>query len=324
MAITEQKFRQLLDRYLTGRASPDEVELLDRFFEAHQSDENHRHLSDLDAKQEMLQNIRARINEDVSDPRIFNYRKVLAIAAALLFLMGASYLLFYQDITFLPKNKVAEVPTLVHESTARGEKLTIELNDGTKVYLNSGSTLTYPKSFRGKTREVSLAGEAYFEVAHNAEKPFIVKTQNADTRVIGTSFNIKSFNGANSEITLVEGKVNVTSEGGNTTLLPNQQAVISSHTADITTNDVDVARFISWKENLLFFEETSLKDAAQILESWYNVEVELDGAALEQCKITAKYKDESLENVLKSFQFLLKINYTINNGDVKISGKGCK
>jgi ferric-dicitrate binding protein FerR (iron transport regulator) len=204
------------------------------------------------------------------------------------------------------------------------------LPDGTAVKLNSGSSVQFPEHFYGDTREVKLNGEAYFEVVRDVEKPFIVHTEQARTTVVGTSFNIKSLQGSLTEVTLVEGKVRVTSshisEGNweEVTLDPNQQAIIETGSSTITTRKVDALRYIAWKDNVLEFENTSLESAVEGLKKWYGVEIELKNAERSTCTISATYRNESLENVLKSFEYTLKIDYTFQDGKVIIDSKKCQ
>jgi len=137
--------------------------------------------------------------------------------------------------------------------------------------------------------------------------------------VLGTSFNVRSVNNESCEITLVEGKVNVMSgKGASALLIPNQQAVVQSGSEAITTRNVNVEKYTSWKENILYFEEAKLKDAVAILENWYDIDIHLQNQALADYSITAKYKNEPLENVLESLEFLLNIRYTIKKGQVII------
>jgi ferric-dicitrate binding protein FerR (iron transport regulator) len=137
---------------------------------------------------------------------------------------------------------------------------------------------------------------------------------------------VKSRAGKNVEVTLVEGKVNVVSSSGESSLLrPNQQAVIAVNSAEVSTKDVNVLRFTSWKDNILFFEHTTLAQAIAEIESWYAVSIEIRNPALLKCVITAKYQDEPLGNVLSSFQFLLNLNIRkVDATHYTLDGQGCK
>jgi ferric-dicitrate binding protein FerR (iron transport regulator) len=94
--------------------------------------------------------------------------------------------------------------------------------------------------------------------------------------------------------------------------------------SSIITQAVSTEKYIAWKNNIIHFEKTSVREAAEVLESWFNVEIEIENSALENCEITAKYSDESLENILRSFQFMLKTDYTLQGQHVVLTGKGCK
>ncbi|HEX6223679.1 MAG TPA: FecR domain-containing protein, partial [Chryseolinea sp.] len=208
-------------------------------------------------------------------------------------------------------------------TATKGQKLDFRLPDGSRVHLNSNSTISYPEKFLGEVREVTLDGEAFFDVTHNPAQPFIVRTANANTRVLGTSFNVFSGNEITT-ITLVEGKVNVSTPGGQTTLLtPNQQATIAKGEGDIETHEVDVEKYVGWKNNTLHFNNITVREAFTIIENWYNVQIDVKTPQLLECTINSKYQNESLENVLNSFRFILKMDFIINGQHVIVSGKGC-
>jgi transmembrane sensor len=317
--MTEPEFRALVDRYLDGNASPEERKLLDQFFDSYRDE--HPGITGINPaiKDEILNDLRKKKDAGI---RIVPMRRPgtwLAIAASVSFIVVASY---FVVSNYTATTRTSTVAANVDFTTTRGQKADVILPDGTQVKLNSNSHLTYPEKFDGNTREVALIGEAYFDVTHDPSKPFIVHTNNAETKVLGTSFNVN----ANAEVvtvTLVEGKVNVSTPGGNATLLPNEQASITSGSKDIVTRSVDVAEYTAWVNNRLIFDNMRLEDAFAILENWYNVDITVSNEAIKDCVITAKYENESLENVLNSFQFMLKMDYTINKHVVTIGGKGC-
>jgi ferric-dicitrate binding protein FerR (iron transport regulator) len=124
-------------------------------------------------------------------------------------------------------------------------------------------------------------------------------------------------------VTLVEGKVNILNLSAAADLLPNQQAVIRSGSENINTADVNVSQYTAWVSNRLIFENVPLSEAFVTLENWYNVDIDIDSGIINDCVITGKYENESLENVLNSFSFMLKMDYKINNHHVAVNGKGC-
>ncbi len=155
----------------------------------------------------------------------------------------------------------------------RGGEYQLVLSDGTKVWLNSETTLKYPINFVGNTREVTLIGEAYFEVAHNKEKPFYVSLEVSRVKVLGTSFNIKAFRGEeNTEVTLTEGKVNVEVDNNKYLLIPGNQAKINRSNRDAEVINVDVNSHISWKDGVFQFVDISIEELVISLGRWYDVE----------------------------------------------------
>ncbi|HJU45510.1 MAG TPA: FecR domain-containing protein [Chitinophagaceae bacterium] len=169
-------------------------------------------------------------------------------------------------------------------STPRGGTYQITLPDGSKVWLNAESSITYPVAFTGNERRVELVdGEAYFEVAKDSKRPFIVSVDdNMEVEVLGTHFNVNAYEDEEViKTTLVEGKVKVNkSNKSNESLLliPGQQAKVNIENETITViNDVDTEEAIAWKEGLFYFEDDDIKTVMRQLARWYDVEVEYEG-----------------------------------------------
>lgn len=324
MGISEQKFRELLDRYLNNTASQAERDLLDSFFDSYRTGMSDTHSPlehNLRLQNEILQKIRHRIASSGTSRKNSRMRFWLPVAAVL----SIFVLAYFFTNNSSPRGIPISESLLKEEQTLRGEKLLTKLPDGTEVTLNGETRISFPEAFGQEVREVTVTGEAYFQVV-KSDKPFIVHLNGVKTEVLGTAFNVKYIPGTNVEVTLVEGSVNIVSQHGKSKLLtPHQQAIVSLHNADIETKNVNVLRYVSWKDNILYFEQTTLKEAVAILETWYDVDIEIRDPVLEACVITAKYQDEPLENVLSSFQFLLNLTITgLDERNITISGKGCK
>lgn len=323
MRISEQEFRELLNRYLNNTASAKEREMLDSFFDSYKPSSGDDALQeDKVLANEILHDIQARLNLDAGLRR----RKIVALWVPLAAVIGLFVIafLFIDKLTSRSTDSVSAVAS-IEQKTARGEKLLTQLPDGTRVRLNSESKITYPADFNTQSRNVTLNGEAYFDVV-SSPKPFIVQTSTMKTQVLGTSFNIKSRGGDDVEVTLVEGSLKVESKSGASALLkPSEQAVMKHANGEMATRTINVLRYVSWKDNILFFERTSLKEAVETLERWYNVKIVILNPAIEGCAITAKYQDEPLGNVLSSFQFLLNLQITlVEEGRYTIDGERCK
>jgi len=165
-------------------------------------------------------------------------------------------------------------------STARGNQYQLILSDGTKVWLNSASSLRFPASFTGNSRDVELDGEGYFEVVKNAAKPFHVKTRTQDIEVLGTHFNVNAYKDEETiKTTLLEGSVRVQSAVGNrqsAILKPGEQAIVGNDEgASIhITSDIDIDQVMAWKNGWFEFENTDLKTIMRQISRWYDVDIE--------------------------------------------------
>ncbi|HJD74794.1 MAG TPA: FecR domain-containing protein [Bacteroides reticulotermitis] len=178
----------------------------------------------------------------------------------------------YQNRSYVQAK--AEIHTL---KTPRGKDFKITLSDGTEVWLNTESTLYYPVNFVGEERMVELEGEAYFKVAKDEKHPFIVKTKNITTRVLGTSFNIKDYAHSDSHLTLVEGKVEARGKRSSIMLHPAQDACFNTD-GTINVQKVDTRLYTSWIEGYFYFEDASLSDIMRDLGRWYNLTIEFADA----------------------------------------------
>ncbi len=162
-------------------------------------------------------------------------------------------------------------------TTARGNQYQLVLPDGSKVWLNSATTLHFPTLFKGNERIVDLDGEGYFEVAHNPSKPFHVQTGNQDVEVLGTHFNINSYKDEKDiKTTLFEGAVRVSKQGKITLLKPGEQAIADG--AAITVNkDVDPDKILAWKNGWFEFDNTDLATIMRQVSRWYDVDIVYEG-----------------------------------------------
>ncbi len=180
--------------------------------------------------------------------------------------------LSYQDSS--RKGQLAKPSVIQLLTTPIGKDFKVVLSDGTQVWLNADSRLEYPSRFDGKQRVVKLDGEAYFAVAKDAAHPFIVQTDKMETRVLGTKFNVRGFQGKDTHITLIEGSVVATNRKTHqqVKMLPGEEVVV---TADGKTqkNSVDIEGYVYWQEGFFYFDNQPLIDIMQSLGRWYNVNI---------------------------------------------------
>lgn len=185
-------------------------------------------------------------------------------------------------------------------SNPRGSKvINMILADGSKVWLNAGSSLTYPVAFIGNERKVSISGEAYFEIAHNAIKPFIVNKDDIEIKVLGTHFNVNAFEdeGQDTRITLLEGSVKVNNGNKNGLLKPGQQAQVAKEIK--VTGDVDLNLVMAWKNGYFQFNNTSLQNVLKQVSRWYDVDVVYEGSNKPRQFVGEMQKDLNLSEMLK-------------------------
>lgn len=257
-----------------------------------------------------------------------NSSQWIKVAAILLFSVLLS-LIYYTVLHEEPENSV-----VYKEKVAEpGEKVRFILSDGTQVHLNSGSRLEYPTTFEGPTREVRLEGEAYFDVAHDESHPFMVHTQEITTKVLGTSFDVRSYPEEEEVMVAVaDGKVAVL-ESGVTTLEDNYNVVLeanqwTNYTSDeqsFTTQIGDISRIIAWNEDVLFYEDKKLEEVAYQLERWYGVEIIFTNETIRDCVIRGEHRKETLKNVLESITYaFVDMEYEMEDRQVMLMGSGCK
>ncbi|MEQ6119122.1 FecR domain-containing protein [Reichenbachiella sp. MALMAid0571] len=228
-------------------------------------------------------------------------------------------------------NQESEVKYIT-KTTQIGQRASYKLSDGSMVFLNAGSSISFPEIQDEKTRKVILAGEAFFEVVKNSEKPFVVESANLKTQVLGTSFNIRAYPQKDIEVTVVTGKVQVeslsTETQGNEKILltPNEQAVYSRSQNRLSFAKVDARKSLAWHSKELLFENVDMREVLSMLEIRFDQKIILDNSGMGNCIIRkAKYEKESLETILKGLQSLLDFKYEFNGyNQWTIYGKGCQ
>lgn len=233
--------------------------------------------------------------------------KLLSKIAAIL-LIPVITLLIYTNLphsTFIVNNEIVSPP---------GSRIFLELEDGTKVWLNQGSKLIYPQTFNGKNRSVTLVGEGYFEVAHDTSKPFIVESDGIQVKAVGTSFNVKAYNDSSDfETTLESGKVFIQKEfsGNESTVCemhPGQHFRLNLKTNKYSLQNEKSFKYVAWKDGKLVFDDDSLSEVVDRLSQWYNVEIILKDPKLSELTCKATFVDESLTEILEMMQIIMPIH----------------
>jgi len=281
--------------------------------------------------------------------RIIRMRKYFYYAAASVVIAAGMFLLKPYFLSSKPtaalQARAAQI--LVYE-TAIAQKKTIWLPDSTRVVLNAKTTLYINKDFGKETRMVTLAGEAFFDVTHNQQKPFIVQTNGCRIKVLGTAFNVKAYPGeTTSETSLLRGSIELTVKNDHDRkflLRPSEKAVlynkdivinddaipsksIPGKTEEITikniTKGIDdgVIAETAWSQNRLEIVNEKFVSIQSTLERWFDVTIHFNDEKVKDYKFTATFKDENIQQVLMALKLSYAFNYTINGKDVYISSK---
>jgi hypothetical protein len=177
------------------------------------------------------------------------------------------------------QNSPGDNSPVYNTMTTGGGQYSLQLSDGTRVWLNSASSITYPVAFTGKNRDVKITGEVYFEVAHNKAKPFSVITHGQTVQVLGTHFNINAYDDeAQMKTTLLEGSIKISKADQAAMLTPGQQAQIGFESNTIKINSgADVEQAIAWKNGLFSYDQTDLREVMRQLARAYEVKIEYEG-----------------------------------------------
>lgn len=201
-----------------------------------------------------------------------------------------------------------------------GEYVTT-LSDGTKVWVNSASRLKYPTKFKGKDRTVYLYGEAFFKVAHNAEKPFNVVINSSKVQVLGTSFNVSAYKeDKNIEVALLEGKVDFQDRNKESHILnPGFMASLNKKTGNTKVEEVDVESLSAWKDGIFLFNDQRFEDIAIKLKRWYNVEFIFQDSGVKALRFSgAAQKDRNIDYILKVISKTTAVKFKNKGGKILV------
>ena len=242
------------------------------------------------------------------------------VAAVLL--LGVILAALYYQINERVPIPAAVVSATISKETDLGQKLTFQLEDGTEVMLNAGSKLTFRKHFVG-SRDVYLEGEAFFKVARDRTRPFIVHTMDMETTVLGTSFNIKENRLKDRiEVSVLTGKVAVKAVAldshNSMELHPTQMGVYSPQKRTLTNLEFDYDKVLSWKDNVLFFQDASFEEVLDQLQRWYGVTIIVKKAINNRKGFQGRYEDKTLETVLTGIGFAYGFDFDIEDDVVII------
>jgi transmembrane sensor len=340
--MNQYDFDLLLQKYLEGRCTPEEEKQIVDW------SENMLASSRISITNQEKEVIRRRIWKRLSPPGRLRslWRKSylrLAIAASILLLVACGFVLFWpsytspeavkQFIALSTTQKLLPKGNIEVKNTS-GKPYKVLLEDGTEITLKPQSSLSHPEHFGKKSRIVYLNGEAFFNVHKDVSRPFFVYTEELTTRVLGTSFNVRSFSTSQSiEVSVVTGRVSVyenekkSGQIRNGTILnPNQKIRFDREAKVLVPELVEEPVVVHpiEKKSLFIFEETPLPQVTAMIQEVYGIEIVLESPALETCVFTGDINDLQLYSQLKLICKSINATYELRGTTLFMSGEGCR
>jgi ferric-dicitrate binding protein FerR (iron transport regulator) len=360
----QEKFDFLIKRHLTNEISPQEREQLLQLINEHEDLRQlyqtlyARNVSETDGDKVKAQQAyashfaqmqinnafkdEAEIEQEQAAPVVVmnNWRRNLIWAAATVLLVASLSFLYWQKQGNIATQSLGNVV-----ATKKGSKSQVTLPDGTRVWLNADSRLAYVGDFQGAIREISLTGEAFFDVAKDPKRPFVIHANSIDIKVLGTVFNLRSYAGeSTTETALLHGKIEVTlhNQPDNKIILkPNEKLIVSNAITNDNSKNTEVAkeedvaetpmltlskiRYVSkdslpteayWVQNKLAFDNETFEKVASKIERWYNVEVVIRNEQLKEQHYTGYFEGNTLEDVMEALHISGGLNFKIKPGKV--------
>ncbi|MGE0931451.1 FecR family protein [Peijinzhouia sedimentorum] len=273
--------------------------------------------------------LRSRINVNISSKerfenrqpkkRLFSAKRIQLGIVSFILLMAVSVVWF----------GVGEITSnTISKSTHRWQRSLITLGDGSKVWLNELSTIEFPEQFSETERTIILSGEAFFEVTPDSLRPFVIESNGLITRVLGTSFNIKSYADLEAvEVTVRTGKVSIENYESPTVkleLLPNEKGTFDKDEGVLSKSNINnPEKYFGWINNFMVLENETLNEVAQMLESRFEIEIQFSDPAIGLCQLSGKLKDNSLTGILDAISTILNLTYEVKGRTITFSGNKC-
>ncbi|WP_342083575.1 FecR family protein [Dyadobacter sp. OTU695] len=316
--MDKANFRNLVKRYLDGTATEAERRWLEAYDESVGQDSWYE-LNATEAER-IQHDIAAGINNHIA-ARPAGFPAWRAYSAAAMLILAISAGLFF----VLNKDLLSTArPTYTAIKVPFGKIKKIRLEDGTQVTLNAGSALTYPSVFEKDSRQVSLTGEAFFDVARQNGKPFIVNMQKLQIRVLGTRFNVDSYPGEEiARVAVVSGKVSVQNRAkSNDQMILTAGELAVGTAAGLQKASIDSAAILAWQNGQLNFKDETFKTVAAALERRYNVRIRV-AEAIAQCRVYANIGNEPVQEALGALAVMMQAQLSGSGKDFQFSGTEC-
>lgn len=319
MEGTNAHFEELLRKYIDGKYTSEELDQLLEYLEKSDNTVFNKQAKKIWQELENEQLDTPYYEEDLLQSGAMqivqksNKRKKIILKPQILWGVAASVAILFISVSLFFQDRIhfnnsEEISTGYLSTTIeKGERKEIQLADGSNIYINSKSQLMYPEHFRGETREVILHGEAFFDIAPDKNRPFIINTSNIKIKVLGTSFNVRNHDTSNKLIVTVNtGKVMVMIGENMMLLSPDEQLLVNKSTGEFEKLVVEASKYNQWSKGVLYFNHTPLTDVIETLNDWYNVDIRLKKQY--NILISGEHDNKSLEAVLESICFTGNLN----------------
>lgn len=321
----------LIIRLFSGEANPDEKKNIEKWLG--QSAANRKLYADLreiwlstgiqsNADNYQLEDAILKFRDQISSEKYrlknqFNLQQLLKYAAILILILGLPFSYYIGTRNAMSDDSTTTI------SCAFGDKSSIVLPDSSKVWLNSGSKLTFNSDFKSGARKVILEGEAFFSVSKDKEHPFRVKTTDIDIEVLGTKFNLKAYPDETSvTTTLVEGSLEISSQYENTRIKPDQKLVFSKLSKKMVLRKIaDTSADTEWKDGRLVFRNESLGELAPKLRRWFDVDIVFADERAKQRRFTGVLERESILEVISYFDLSKYVECRIQGNKIIIKSE---
>lgn len=330
--------KTLIRKFIAGNCTPQEQERMKIFMQQPGSLELFDQVMDEDwqglkkqapVTDDYILKFQQRLNKRIGEGNVKPATKIRRInfyryaAVWVLLILG---LATYGVWQFRKTTAEPETIAMLSSHNPNGQRSTITLSDGSVITLGAASSITYPERFAEHTREISLEGEAFFEITPNPQKPFIIHTGEVQTKVLGTSFKIDAFKGEEIAVAVATGKVQVDRKIAGSgklktlaLLLPGDAVGYDPVTGLATNNNVPVVELTGWKKGKLTFTGTPLSEMVKILERWYNVKIELRNKQIGKYKMNIQLNGtQPLSQSLEILKATTKAGYKIKDNTVII------
>lgn len=308
----------LLEKYYRGQCTAEEKLAVEQWQQSSEIDpeavlppETDRHT----LKKELWAPLAAELQKARRPERPARPRVVWRIAACITLLAGLAVGYSALNRKADHQNMASSASKILYKTirTEKGQKASITLPDGTAIKLNGQSELRYPEPFAGTRRLVYLSGEAYFDVAKDPAKPFVIHTSTTSTRVLGTEFNLKAYPNEQVSLAVVEGKVafgGIRDEQQSRSFTAGQFGIYSMAGKMTRQTLPSLAGHTAWTKNKLIFDGQYLSEVIPVIERWYNIDIRLDNPALGREKFTGEFTNPTLHFLLDRMAFVMKFKYT--------------